>query len=417
MTLTDGDLKALAALARNEQKWNNAAISPGDELNDWGKAARAIQKAGDDPKAVEDALATFVGSNNQRARVVFRAVRGVGNVTSGAKWEFPDSIAPRQKEYNDFVLAASETRVADAAKKGDKAGAKKLGQDLLAQLSSLYNGIKSATDFKEKAAQQEMLTAIATRQRAIELALRKVDGADDETAEKGQERADFERAFEMCIGYKQTETTYFQEIEAEHKKKLSNADPAEVMRITVEIKNLHALWTPQYDKVAMLAQENGWAKDRYWKYKPDTARLAEAVKTGKAGAESEAKPETANKKRDPNAFFADPTKNAARSAEVNQQLNKTDMDRYNAIKFELKRISKEVTSTANTLKALYAKSPKPEAEKLFNQANGPVSAADIKYSQLRPNYQDDMFDLGAAALTQYQQGLALLKKARALYPK
>jgi hypothetical protein len=410
VTLSAGDLKALAALAKNEQKWNNAVISPRD-LDDWGKAAAEIRRAGNDPKAVEDALARFVGKDSMRARIITRAVRPVGDVSSGTRWEFPNSIASRQKDYQDLVIAASEKQIADAAKDGDKAKGKAVGKDLLAQLASLYAGIKSATDFKDNAVQQEMLTAIGSRQRKIEIELRKLDGADDATAEKGQERTDFERALELCIGYQQTETQYFEQIAAEHKKTLSNADPVEVMRITVEIKNLHAIWTPQYERMAMLAQENGWAKDRYYRFKPDTARLAAAVKTGKAGTASEVKPETADKRRNPDAV------SEKRKGEMNQELNKSDWEKYNAIKKGVERTRTDAEKLGNELQGLLKKKPSAAADKLVAQAEGLFEQADAKVRKCRPNYMDDMFDLGQGALIQFQQALALLNKARALLPK
>ena len=410
VTLSAGDLKALAALAQDEQQWNHAAISPRD-LGDWGKAAAEIRKAGGDPKAVEDALARFVGKDSMRARIITRAVRPVGNVSSGTRWEFPNSVASRQKDYQDLVIAASEKQLAEAAKDGDKAKGKAVGKDLLAKLSSMYNGIKSATDFQDKAVQQEMLTAIGGRQRKIEIEMRKLDGADDATAEKGQERADFERALELCIGYQQTETQYFGQIDAEHKKTFSNADPAEVMRITVEIKNLHAIWAPQYDRMAMFAQENGWAKDRYFRFKPDTARLATAVKTGKAGVASEAKPETADKRRNPDAV------SEKRKGEMNQQLNQSDWDKYNAIKKGVERTRTDAEKLGNDLQGLLKKKPSAAADKLVAQAEVLFEQADAKVKKCRPNYMDDMFDLGQAALIQYQQVLALLNKARALVPK
>jgi hypothetical protein len=410
VTLSGGDLKALAGLANEPKEWNKAAMSPRD-LADWGKAAAEIRKAGGDPKAVEDALARFVGKDSMRARIVTRAVRPVGDVSSGTRWEFPNSIGSLQKAYQDLVVAASEKQLTEAAKDGDKAKGKAVGKDLLSKLASMYAGVKSASDFKDKAVQQEMLTAIGARQRRIEIELRKLDGADDAAAEKGQERADFERALESCIGYQQTETDYFKQIEAEHKKTFSNADPAEVMRITVEIKNLHAIWGPQYDRMAMFAQENGWAKDRYFRFKPDKARLATAVKTGKAGEASEVKPETEDKRRKPDAV------SDKRSAEMNREVDSTGWKKYNTMKSELANLSAEVTRLAREIKEQYAKAPNAQAEKLFNQANGPITDADTNFKLVKPNDMPSMFDYGHVAIERYRQGVLLLRKARAAFPK
>lgn len=410
ITLSQSDLEGLAALAGNERRWNNAVQSPRD-LNDWSKAAAAIRKAGGDPKAVEDALARFVGTDSMRARVITRAMRPVGDVSSGTRWEFPNSIGSRQKAFQDLVVAACEQQIAEAAKDGDKTKAKGLGKSLLDQLQSLYAGIKSAPDFKDKAVQQEMLTAIGNRQRCIQIELRKLDGADDATAEKAQERADYERALELCIGYRQTETQYFEQIAAEYKKTLTKPDFAEIMRITVEIRNLHAIWTPQYERMATLAQENGWGKDHYWKYKPDTARLNAAVKTGKAGTASRPKPETQDKRRDPNAI------SAKRHGEINQALNKSDWQKYTEIKSGVEATRAKAEQLGNELQALLKKAPYPTVAKFVAQAEALFEQADAKVRRCRPDYMDDMFDLGQAALIQFQQALALLNKAKGLVPK
>jgi hypothetical protein len=411
VTLTVDNLKSIAAMARNPTEWNNALISFGRDKGDWGAAAAAIRKAGNDPKAVEDALATFVGKNNMRAEVINRLVSPVGSPNAVARWEFPQSIATRQKDYQDLVIAASEKQIAAAAK-DNVATAKQAGQALTASLASLFAGIKSATDFNDKSVQQGMLAAVSSRQRAVAIAMRKLDGMDDAAAEKAQERGDFDAALELCVGFQQTETDLFEQIKDQHKKKLSNADAAEVMRITVEIKNLHARWQPQYDKMAMLAQENGWAKDRYWRFKPDGARLNEAVTTGKAPDKATpAAPETANKKRDPNAVTD------KRSGEINREVDSTGWKKYNSIKNDLANALAEARRLVPEIKAAYEKAPKAAAEKLFNQASGVLAEADTVYKRIKPNDQPSMFDDGFVALERYRQGLALLRKARATYPK
>ncbi len=406
VTLTAANLKSIAAMARNPTEWNNALISFGRDKGDWGAAAAAIRKAGDDPKAVEDALATFVGKDNMRAEVINRLVSPVGSPNSVARWEFPQSIASRQKDYQDLVIAASEKQIAVAAK-DNVATAKQAGQALTASLDSLFVSIKSATDFNDKSVQQGMLAAIKSRQRTIAIAMRKLDGADDAAAEKGQERGDFEAALELCVGFQLTETDLFKQIEGHQ----NHGDAAEVMRITVEIKNLHARWQPQYDKLAMLAQENGWAKDRYWRFKPDGARLNVAVTTGKAGTATPAAPESANKKRDPNAV------SDKRSGEINREVDSTGWKKYNAIKNDLANALAEARRLVPEIKAAYDKSPNAAAEKWFNQASGVLAEADTVYKRVKPNDQPSMFDDGFVALERYRQGLALLRKARAVYPK
>ncbi len=410
ITMAAGDLKAIAALAHDTHRWNDPVSSPRD-MDDWSKAAAAIRKGKGDPKAVEEALATFVGSNSMRKQVVTRLLRPVGDVSSASRWEFPNSIGKLQGEFKDLVTTACEKQVASAAEK-DPAKAKTFGQSLVGRLQSLSNGVKSASDFKDKAVQQEMLTAIANRQRQVELAVRKVDGADEATAEKGQERADFQRALELCIGYQQTETDYFKQIEAKAD------DPTEVMRLTVEIKNLQALWTPQYNRAATLAQENGWGKDSYWKYRPDTQRLAGAVKTGKAGEATGATPETTDKRRDEAKAKADPNfVSQNHTAQASRQADDTTYQRFQKIKKAVPYARQSVMDLSKVVDTLLGKHPNVPAEKLFKNAYSLFEAADMKINQCRPNVMQDMFDLGDAGLIQYQEALAQLKKARAMLPK
>ncbi|MEO8526514.1 MAG: hypothetical protein ABI460_17440 [Caldimonas sp.] len=410
ITLTVANLKSIAAMAGNAKEWNNALVSWGRDKGDWSAAAAAIRKAGNDPKAIEDALATFVGKDNMRAEVITRLVSPVGDPNAVARWEFPQSIASKQKDYQDLVVAASEKQIAEAAKES-VANAKQAGQALTASLDALFVSIKSPSDFNDKSVQQGMLAAVRSRQRAVAIAMRKLDGADDATAEKAQERGDFDAALELCVGFQQTETDLFKQIEDQHKKTLSNADPAEVMRITVEIKNLHVRWQPQYDKLAMLAQENGWAKDRYWRFKPDGARLNEAVQTGKAGTETPKAPETADKRRNPDAV------SDKRSGEINREVDSTGWKKYNSIKNDLANALAEARRLVPEIKAAYEKAPRAAAEKLFNQASGVLAEADTVYKRIKPNDQPSMFDDGFVALERYRQGLTLLRKARTVYGK
>ena len=402
ITLTVDNLKSIGAMAGNPQGWNNALVSFGRDKDDWSAAAAAIRKAKGDPKAVEDALATFVGKDNMRAEVITRLISPVGSPGAVTKWEFPQSIGTRQKDYQDLVVAASEKQVTEAAK-ADVAKAKQIGQSLTASLDSLFAGIKSASDFHDRSVQEGMLAAVKARQRAIAIAMRKLDGADDAAAEKAQEHGDFAAALELCVGFQQTETDLF--------KQIGGADATEVMRITVEIKNLHVRWQPQYDKLAMLAQENGWGKDRYWRFKPDGARLNVAVKTGKAGVAAEAKPETADKRRDPNAV------SDKHSGEINRQTDSVGWKKYNGIETDLANVLAEAPRLVRELDAAYTKAPKPAAEKLFNQASAVLAQADTEYRRVKPNDMPSMFENGFVALERYREGIALIRKALALYAK
>ena len=407
ITLSENDLKALVGLARNRTKWNNACISWGRDIDDWGKAAAKIAKAGNDPKAVKDALAEFVGGNSMRKEVVLRAVRPNAASTSASQWEFPESLKSIQQSYMDNAVAESQKRVADAGKK-DPAKGEAMAKDLLQELDHLDRAVRSATDFKETSTQAEMKSTIAARITKVQIERRKLQGVDQATAEKEQEEPEFKRLFDNCVRYQQTENDLYAKIEAQFKKKLSNADPIVIADLTVELKKLYARWTPEYEKMATFAQKNNRQKDNYFKFRPDTKRLQHVISTGNAGDAT-----------GPTADTVDRTKPPApvRSAEEVKAESDANWKKYNQIKDDLKATAAEVTRLANELKALFAKQPIAQVEKLFNQANVPVSDADRAYKGIKMDHMQDVFAAGPGVLQKYRDGLVFLRKARALYPK
>jgi hypothetical protein len=407
ITLSESDLKALVGLAGNRAKWNNACISWGRDIDDWSKAAAKIAKAGNDPQAVKNALAEFVGGDSMRKEVVLRAVRPNAESKSASQWEFPESIKGIQQSYMDNAVAESQKRVVEAGKK-DPAKGEAMANDLLQELERLDRVVRSATDFKETSTQAEMKSTIASRITKVQIERRKLQGVDQATAEKEQELPEFQRLFDNCVRYQQTESDLYAKVEAEFKKKLSNADPIVIAGLTVELKKLYARWTPDYEKMATFAQKNNRQKDNYFKFRPDTKRLQHVIQTGKAGEATGPTPDTVDRTKPPAPV---------RSAEEVKAESEANWKKYNQIKDELKATSGEVTRLANELKSLYATKPLAQAEKLFNQANVPVSDADRAYKGIRLDHMQDVFGAGPGALQKYREGLALLRKARALYPK
>jgi len=407
ITLTANDLKGLVGLAKNRAKWNNACISWGRDIDDWSKAAAKIAKAGDDAKAVENALAEFVGGDSMRKQVVLRAVRPNAESQSASQWEFPESVKRDQQSYMDNAVAESQKRVVDAGKK-DSAKGEAMAKDLVQELERLERVFRNAPGFKEASTQAEMVSTIASRITKVQIERRKLQGADQATAEKEQELPEFKRLFDNCVGYQQIENDLYAKVEAEHKKTLSNADPIVVADMTVELKKLYSRWTPEYEKMAAFAQKNGRQKDNYFKYRPDTKRLQQVIKTGKPGQATGPAPDTVDRTKE-----APPV----RSGEEVRAESDANWKRYEQIKKDLTATAAEVTRLANELKALYAKQPMAQVEKLFNQANGPVSDADRTFKGLKMDHMQDVFAAGPTALQKYRDGLVFLRKARALYPK
>jgi hypothetical protein len=104
-----------------------------------------------------------------------------------------------------------------------------------------------------------------------------------------------------------------------------------------------------------------------------------------------------------------------RSAEEVRAEDSANWKKYNQIKDEIKSTGAEVTRLAHELKALFDKQPNAQVQKLFNQANVPVSAADRTLATLDLNRMQDVFAVGPGAIQKFREGLALLRKARALY--
>ena len=104
-----------------------------------------------------------------------------------------------------------------------------------------------------------------------------------------------------------------------------------------------------------------------------------------------------------------------RSAEEVRAESDASWKKYNQIKNDLKTTGAEVTRLAHEIKDLNAKQPNPAAEKLFRQANVPVSDADRTLQHLDMNRMQDVFAAGPGAVQKFREGLVYLRKARAMY--
>ena len=408
ITLKGTDLAWLADTAGRDMKaWMGACDDP--QLRpDWLAAANEVRKAGGGKDAVAKALARFVGKDpGKRAGMVNKIVRPAGDVSSGMRYEYPDSVAKSRGDYEKLVIAACEKDIVKAAKEGDMANAQNVGADLKEKLRSLYSVVNSATDFKQPAVRSEMLAAISERQAKVETALKALSGPVDP---KSQDRSEYARLLELCIGYQQTENECFAKIEEEYHKRWSKEDAVVIATLIKQVRDLHALWHKDYDKMAMYAQENDLGKDTYWKYKPDVERFNRALK-GHPGAPSAAKPETADRKRNPDAV------SEKGKGEMNRQVDSDRYKNYQKVKLGVETTRTNAERLGNEIEALLKTRPNAAATKLVNQAELLFEAADVKVKKCRPNYMEDMEDLGSAAFEQYKQSLALLNKARAMFPK
>ncbi len=411
LTLSQGDLKTLAAIAASNREWGKGTNDGALRL-EWLKAADAIRKAKGEPVAVENALAAFTGGKPDRVDVIRRTLRGVGDTQSGSRWEFPNSLKAHQKDYQDLVIAACERQVAAACKKDGPDEAKKVGDQLLQQLQQLSNLIRSASDFENGSVQGEMLSAIGARQGKVEIEQRKAAGATADEAEKGQERADYVRLLDLCIVHQQEETELFGKIKAEtgeDKDHMSQSAMKTVMDLTVQIKNLHSIWQKDYDRMAMLAQEQGWGKDHYAKFQPDKKRLDATVKSFKAGEASAPQQEKRDLTRATKA-------SQERKYQQLQEIGKSDDQLFKDIKKGVEVTRLACIQLRDELKALLGTEPYPTVKLFYEQALPLFDRAETKVRQCGNSY-DAMFDLGAAAWEEFKQCLALLRKAKGFVPK
>ena len=410
--LSGGDLKQLGALACNDMKaWMNACPSP-RMMDDWRKAGNTIRKAGGSQTVVAAELAKFVGADSVgRADVVNRLVRPVGDVSTGARSEFPDSLGKSEAEYKALVLTACEDTL-DALAKGE-GGAKKAadeGAALLGRIESLYRAVQNAKGFSQPAVQGEMLGAITARRQKLQAKLRVLGGGKADELSQKELVDQYNELLRTCTNFKHIEDDCFAQIDALSKQ---THEAAKIMALTVQIKNLHATWGPKYDEMAGLAQEHGFGKDIYWKYKPDQARLAEAVRTGGAGKATQAQPETADKrkKNEPSP------QEQAETRRINKELTDDGVAKSQAIEKQIPGARARAIALSNKLEPLVSDLKKKPAVDLYNQAYDLVCRADAAMQKVKPHYMQDLLAWGHAALEDYNAASAALNKALAMFPK
>ena len=185
------------------------------------------------------------------------------------------------------------------------------------------------------------------------------------------------------------------------------------MPLTVQIKNLHSTWKKDYDKMAMLAQENGWGKDHYHKFKPDTARLRPCSQELHGRRRLEAG-------RGDEGLQAQPQRDLGQAQRRDQPGARTRPNGsvYNAIKSGVERAYTDAESHVNELQRGARQGA--AIRRSCSSASRDTTlfkAADANVRKCHPNNMKDMFDYGLAAQEQLKEALPLLKKAKGFIPK
>jgi len=414
--LKGDDLKYLGYLACNDtRKWMSACPSP-RMIDDWKKAGNAIRRAGGSQAAVAEELAKFVGADSVgRSDVVNALVRPSGNVSSGSRYEFPDTLTKSKGDYDSLVIADSEASL-DALAKGED-GAKKAadaGAALLDKLEHLYRAIASAQGFTQPAVQGEMLGAINSRKQKVQAKLRVLGGGKADALSKKEVMEKYNELLRTCTNFKNIETGCFQKIASFYKGAGTPNlnETIEAGKLIKQLRDLHATWGPTYDEMASLAQENGFGKDIYWKYKPDHARFDRAVK-GNPGDASAAQAETADKRKKKEPSPED--EEAAR--QTRKEMDNDAVKRTRAIEQQLPGARSRAYALAKQLDELLNGQSKPAAVKAYDEADALVHQADIALQKCKPHYVADVMSYGVTALADYNNAIQALSRGIGLYPK
>lgn len=331
--IANKELQILANMAKDEGQWRKACPST-NNLPDWLKARQQILNGGCTPAAVARALARFVSGNKDKSlmnhpivKKVFdnplikynpdgRALKALGDFISNATspdrddvirralrsspddvglglfYQWPEELKHLEPLFNKVVFQFDPSQLKTMAQSIPNGDAATLGQDFMKGLGRLEKNLKhQAHLFSDKAAHAEMMNAILNKQNQLRKELGKITGETSEDKPVDQ----YNRLLDSCITHKHSESALFTEIQTIlNDTYVGQGKAMDKAKVLKQIKVLYALWMPQYKEMAQLAEEHGFGKDRYWKYKPDKARLNRALK-GDPGGASEMKPEPPGK--------------------------------------------------------------------------------------------------------------------------
>lgn len=422
IALQGGDLEYLGHLACNQwNKWMAACRSP-RELEDWAKAGRRIKAAGGAKAVVAEQLARFVGADSSgRGHVIDAALRPTaGDMSGGARYEFPGGLAARKASYEATVIAASETGVAELAK-SDAAKAAAKGQELLRELDSLYAAVSSA-EFSNARTKAEMLSSINSRKDKVQAALRVAGGGKADELSTKELVDKYNGLLSNCQRYQRSEHEIFAKIEKTFETgflKSGKPNLSETIDNTTlinELRGIYTLWDKDYDEMAALAQENGFGKGIYWKYKPDRARFERAYKGQAPGAASTAQPETADKRKKP-ATAPPPPAVANPLGEAHKELQKKREAGAQGIAARLPAAKNKAHGAGNRLFAWIRHERKAAAVDAHNRGTARLKSADGFEKKVKPGNVEELEAYGHVAIEDYEAAAKAYAEGLALYPK
>jgi hypothetical protein len=408
MKLKGSDLSSLGYTAVNDWGgWMSACPSP-RLRDDWAAAGRAIKAGGGSKAAVAEALARFVGSGGS-SDVVYAAVRSAGDVSGGSRYEFPGGLAKLKPSYDSLVIADSELGLDALAQSDGKDKAISKGTGLVGQLDSLHSAVANEQGFTQAAVQAEMLAAINDRREKVKAKLRVLNGGKADVLSPQELVEQYNQLLDNCIRHKQSETDCFAKIEV-----LVDDDAIETAKLIKQLRDMYAVWNTEYDEMAALAQENGFGKDIYWKYKPDTARFNRSL-TGAPGPASVPQPETEDKRKKPAVAVAqassDPVGDSIR------QVEKQRVAQGNEIYRKLDPSKNKAYGAGNRLYNWIHTDAKAMAIDAHNRGMVLLHSAERYAAKVPKNATtDDFTSYGFAAVEDFSSAASTFAEGLALYP-
>ena len=270
--LSSSDFDALGKMAcANFNKWMHGATSP-RALADWEKAGRAIVAAGGDRRVVAAEMSRFVGGDNGRLDMVNYFLRPDGKVSTGTRYEFPEGLEKLKKDYEALVVGDPLAPI-DAVLK--KEGAEKAGpfaKTTFDAIEKLNQGVGGAKNFSHPAVRAEMLSAITRRKGEVQAKMREISGARGAEVERADHEAEYRRLLKTCQQYKLSQDDMFAKIkELHHPGSSRNVD--EIIPMFKQLRDLHAIWTPDWNKAGELRKGLGDPEATWQDLRPNLGEL------------------------------------------------------------------------------------------------------------------------------------------------
>lgn len=413
--LGNDELDRLAAAAQDPARW--MSFCPVPRLrDDWAEARKEVIANGGDRAAAAKALSKFVGKGGPgRDDIVYGSVRGKDGTGGGARYEFPQGLAGLKPEYDALVAGNPLAGVDDTEQKEGKAKALEVAQGIVKRLDSLYAALQTGQDkFENAAAFGEMIGSVTKRKDEVAGKVRELSGGKADALSDKDWMDKYNGLLGDCQNMKGQETTVFGKIEESYKDGKPGLDASiENGKLIKQLRDLYEVWRPKYDEMAGIAQQRGYGKDIYWKYKPDEARFARA-QAGNPGAATPAEPEKDDKrpqkKEDVPASPKDPV------GDSNKQLDKQRAAQATGISGKLAPAKNKAYGAGNRLMKALEGDRKTAAVEAHNRGMEKLKSGESWAKKLpKDATTEDWEAYGAVAVQDFEAAAAAFGEGLALY--